>query len=120
MKKTTYFIAAIYQRLNDRDPDTPYLNVRMIIMINVIFHFTQFILWSENRLTKNGLSNSNTLFFSSLLLIAVVIFFVSGILFPRDRLVELKIKEKDKSTYFRIALGYFVLNFSFLMYLLIY
>ena len=120
MGKITYFVAALYQRLNDKDPDTPYLNVRIIILINIIFHFAQLNVWIKNGLHKDFFSDAESSLFFVLLLLGFIIFYISGIIFPRDRLASLEVKEKDKFICFRIALGYFFINFSFLMYLVIH
>jgi hypothetical protein len=52
MQKATYFIAGLYQRLNDKDSDTLYLNTLLIITFNVIFHLMQLIVWLKNKFYK--------------------------------------------------------------------
>jgi hypothetical protein len=120
MNKLTYYVSAVYQRLNEKDPEISFLNIRMIILMNIIFHLAQVIVWMKNGLHKNLFADANPELWTFFFIIGCLIFYIIGILFPRDKLEAFEVKHGDKKFYFRIAVLYFILNFSALMGLLFY
>jgi|GEM_PF-3938233 len=116
----TYFIAAVYGRLEEKRPGgTPYLNLCLSMAIIFVIHVIQLLLTLKVFFHRNLIPRPNGVFLLLIFFIGWIFWTLFSVVFPQERLRDMEVENKYAKTAYGITVAYAVINYLIMMCLIL-
>jgi succinate-acetate transporter protein len=107
MNRSRYIVSAIYQGINKRvQNDTPYFNTLMILYFIIFLHVVHAVILlkiNDHDILKD--QSKNQILLACIFLWAIITFLL-WLIFPKAKIINTKIDEKDIKKYYYGAIFY--------------